>query len=363
VLPAAVKRSNAELIVLGLEQSPSPLNWLRGGLPKRVARRADVPLLVVRESESLITWARGERPLRILVAYDFSASADAALHWVAALRGISDCEVVLAYVSWPPNETMRFGIGGDTSIPGNSAEVQELLESDLARICRSVLGDKSVKILSVANWSREHAKIIELAGSEQADLIVVGNSRRGGLDRFWLGSVSRGLLRSAPINIACVPVTAVNVTFATPSRTTGTFERVLIPTDLSPSGDRAVARAFKAVKSGGEVCLLHVVRPAPVFGMSPDRRRRRGSSTRRSVSRKLKARVPSEAAEQGVRYRVEIVEHEHPSIAICQAAERFRADLICLGSRQNSSWKKKLFGSTAKSVMRRSSRPVLVVRT
>lgn len=49
--------------------------------------------------------------------------------------------------------------------------------------------------------------------------------------------------------------------------------------------------------------------------------------------------------------------------AICQAAERSGAELICIGSRGRSGLKKKLLGSVTESVMRRSSRPVLVIQS
>jgi nucleotide-binding universal stress UspA family protein len=52
--------------------------------------------------------------------------------------------------------------------------------------------------------------------------------------------------------------------------------------------------------------------------------------------------------------------HE-PATAICQAAERFDADLICMGSRGRSLFKKMIFGSVSQDVMERSNRAVLVI--
>ena len=44
------------------------------------------------------------------------------------------------------------------------------------------------------------------------------------------------------------------------------------------------------------------------------------------------------------------------------AAERFGADLICMGSRGRSGLTKVLLGSVAQGVMAQSKRPVLVLR-
>jgi nucleotide-binding universal stress UspA family protein len=156
------------------------------------------------------------------------------------------------------------------------------------------------------------------------------------------------------MNIACIPLGS---TAATPAAQALAFKRVLVPTDFSLAGDRAVAQAFRAAKSGGEVCLLHVVRPTTGFRSNGKRSRRR----QKSILAELQRLIPIMARERGVQNRLEVVEHEHPSVAICQAAERFGADLICLGKPKESGLRTKVFGSTARSVMRRSSRPVLVI--
>ena len=57
-----------------------------------------------------------------------------------------------------------------------------------------------------------------------------------------------------------------------------------------------------------------------------------------------------------------MTEHTQPAMAICQAAERFGADLICMGSRGRSGLTKVLLGSVAQGVMAQSKRPVLVLR-
>jgi hypothetical protein len=49
------------------------------------------------------------------------------------------------------------------------------------------------------------AQLVGLAIEEQADLIVVGTHQWHGLSRLRHGSVSRGILRHAPMSVACVP--------------------------------------------------------------------------------------------------------------------------------------------------------------
>jgi len=359
ILATASKQSNADLIVVSSLGRVSPIQWLAGSVAERTAKTGLVPTLVVRDDESLIAWAKEHRPLNVFVGYDFSASSDAALSWVASLQKIGPCNVTVAYLSWPPSETWRLGIGTDLSKGANPAEIQELLERDLKERCSAMLGKMKAKLRVVSSWGSQDAHLIDLARETGADLIVVGTNQRRGLKRFWLGSVSRGILCHAPMNVACVPKA---VDSNAPEVSIPTFKRVLVPTDFSKLGNKAVSFAYGTARRGGEVCLLHVI--SPVGGSNSDAERKSGQLAKRKqdLAARLRGLVPNGARARGAHSRVEVVEHQHPAAAICQAAERSGADLICIGSRGRSGLKKKLLGSVTESVMRRSKRPVLVIR-
>lgn len=205
-LAATAKATNADLIVVASARKRAPARWIGASVAERTAQGASLPTLVVRDEESLLAWTRGERPLQILIGYDFSASANEALRFAAALRKLGPCRISVAYVSWPPNETLKYGIGGDTSIPGNTRDVEKFLERDLKEKCESAFGSEPVHIRVIPTWTREEARLIDVAVHERTDVILVGTNQRTGLDRFWLGSVSREILRHAPMNVICVPV-------------------------------------------------------------------------------------------------------------------------------------------------------------
>jgi nucleotide-binding universal stress UspA family protein len=359
ILAASAKRWKARLIVISSLGRVSPIQWLAGSVAERTAQTALVPTLVVRDDEPLIAWAEGKRPLNVFVGYDFSASSDAALRWVASLQNIGPCNVTVTYLSWPPSETLRLGIGTDTSKGADPAEIEELLERDLKERCSAMLGKRKARLKVVSSWGNQHTHLIDLAKETGADLIVVGTNQRRGLKRFWLGSVSRGILNHAPMSVACVP-RAVDPN--EPKVNIPKFKRVLVPTDFSKLGNKAVAFAYGTAHRGGEVCLLHVI--SPVGGFNPDAERTDGHEAKRKqdLVARLQALVPKGVLARGAQSRVEVVAHRHPGTAICQAAERTGADLICIGSRGRSGLKKKLLGSVTESVMRRSKRPVLVIR-
>ncbi len=122
---------------------------------------------------------------------------------------------------------------------------------------------------------------------------------------------------------------------------------LLAATDLSTHGGHAVPHAFSMLTAGGAVRLVHVVEP---------RGRRESQLTR------LRGLIPAEATRHGLDADVEVIESRDPATAICEATDRFDADLICIGSHGHSSLLAAAMGSVAHAVVARSSHPVLVIR-
>jgi nucleotide-binding universal stress UspA family protein len=56
-----------------------------------------------------------------------------------------------------------------------------------------------------------------------------------------------------------------------------------------------------------------------------------------------------------------VIEHRHPAKTICDEAERFGADVVCLAS-HGLSGSKAIFGSVTTAVLKDLRRPFLVVR-
>lgn len=81
----------------------------------------------------------------------------------------------------------------------------------------------------------------------------------------------------------------------------------------------------------------------------------------RRCADQLRSLVPTEATAHGIVTGVEVLEHRKPALAIAQAAERFGADLICLGTHGRSRFSVAVSDSVTQTVLRRSARPLLVV--
>ncbi len=356
-----VEEEPAALVVVSSISKAAFDRWTLGTVSESVAESVASPTLVVRSAAPFESWARGERPLKIFLAADFASVTEAALQWVGDLRALGPCEVVVAHLDWQMDECERLGFGEVETYLENPAEVQLLLERDVRARCEQQLGQENVRVMVEPALDRPDARLIELAREAQSDLIVVGTHQRRGLGRVGHLSMSRSVLRHAPMSVACVPGRKGNAADARlPS-----IRRVLVATDFSKVGNGAVPHACSLLRDGGTVILLHVTSPvvAPSsLSLETTETRQEHAARLEEASAALRALIPSEAAGRGVTSEVAVIEHDDPGAAICQAAERSAADVICIGSRGRAGLSAALLGSTAQEVMAQSRRPLLLVR-
>ena len=358
-------RPSTRLVVVSSLGQIAPSRFLVGSVAERTAESSPVTTLVVKDAIPFKDWAANQRPLKILVGDDFSTTSEAALRWVNDLRRIGPCKVTVAHVNWPPENRRRLGVGGPVAMTENPAEVQRVLERDLTERAAEIFGESTVQVRVQPGWGRADAHLIALAESEAADLIVVGTHQRHGVSRVWLGSVSRGVLHHAPVNVAVVPlpIASEDANGRIPE-----FNRVLVPTDFSELGNEAIPYAYITLRRGATVKLIHVISPWELPGPLVPHYEPRFSSEEQHRQlacdslKKLHSLIPSQAEALGISTDCEVIESRDAAKAISQEAERFGADLICLGSHGRSGLAKTFLGSVAHDVMTRSKRPLLVVR-
>jgi nucleotide-binding universal stress UspA family protein len=202
-----------------------------------------------------------------------------------------------------------------------------------------------------------------VAERERFDVVLVGGRRRDGLARIRLDSVSEGLLRRAPAAVRRVPVAAAEARAAAPP----SLATVLAPSDLSDLSNEGVRYAYALAPPGGSVVLLHVIEASPVpnplyahYGRRPAPEERVARA--RAAEAALRALVPAEAEARGVETRIEVVEASAPAEAIRAAAERHRADVVCLATHGRSGVSRLLGGSVVRALVASCAKPLLLVR-
>ena len=194
--------TNARFLVVSAIGQIAPTRWLAGSVTDQTVQLSSVPTLVIRDPGSFEGWLRGERPLKVMVGYDFSASSEAAIRWVASLGQIAPCDITIAYVASPANERSRLGIAPPLSPLYYPSALRKFLEEEIRQKCSALL-QNITEICVKADWGRPDSQIIEMAADSRTDLMVVGTSQRRGLAR--LGSVARAVMHYSQKNVACVP--------------------------------------------------------------------------------------------------------------------------------------------------------------
>lgn len=329
------------LVVASGEKRTFSARWFSGGLIERLARNSKIPTLVLRDPVVLEEWLGQDRPLRITIEVGSHASSDVPLQWLADLARIGPCEVTAVYLHWVPEETLRLGLP-DTSLFENSRQLQMMLERELRERTAEVLGDLPVTIRVEPRWGRADLPLLGLAEAAGADLIIVGARRKKGISRLVEESVSTGLLHHSPLNLAIIPLVE-----STADRSLPVYDHLLVPTDFSDTSNLAVFHAAAMASPGATVHLLHV-------------RDRVGVSASESMER-LRALIPREALERGIRFETVVEDGRVPSETILQVAARRMVDVICMGSAGRNAISKVLLGSVASQVTAGSPRPVLLV--
>jgi nucleotide-binding universal stress UspA family protein len=205
VLLEQAENHSARLCVLATSRRSSLARKLRQGLTERVAEAAHVPTVVVRDPAPLVRWAEGERRLRVLVGADFSYPSEAALRWVHWLQQTGPCDVVVAYLEPIPMPYLSGDQYYTMLMEEMAQKTARVRESYFRQRIRALLGRSRVRVRVEEDWGRSDAHLIQLAADEHIDLIVIATHSRQGWQRLAHHSVSRGVLRYAPLNVACVP--------------------------------------------------------------------------------------------------------------------------------------------------------------
>jgi nucleotide-binding universal stress UspA family protein len=166
------------------------------------------------------------------------------------------------------------------------------------------------------------------------------------------------------MSVACVPAPAAAPMVGPRIRE---CRRVLVAVDLNEPHGFAAPYGYSIVQPGGTVRLLHNVvpfrLPNPMIGgyyqdfPTPKKQAQIIANT----GAKLRSLAPHEAEARGVVTEVEVTESLEIARVICAAAERFDADIICIGSHTRPGFIAKVLGSVSLAVLQASRRPVLVV--
>lgn len=340
ILEQAAKH-DARLIVLG-SVGHRGLKWLLGSTADRIASRTRVPLFIVRPDFPAAAWTRKEKALRVVVAAELAPSTEPEIDWASHLPQHGPCEFVVTHLSWPPEEYERLAIDAPMHLDRTHPLVVDVVRRELAGAAARLEKVGRTEVVVESNMGMTAAAITQVASRERADLLVVGRGSAEGRS-WWDQSVSRAVVRNASMSVVCVPEVVHESKLSQQSVT-----RVLAATDFSIPGNGALAWALAIAPAGGEVMAVHVAE-----GSEPMENE---NARHLEQLERLVHSVPSKA-----KITVEVLQGEEAARLISAAAERFDADIVCIGSRGRSGIAKALLGSVSQELLLRCARPVLIV--
>lgn len=194
------------------------------------------------------------------------------------------------------------------------------------------------------------AEVVKAAAKEQADLIVIGHSRKGLLEQLYSGSQVMELLSRA-----AVPVLVYRHLSDNGQQADHPFRRPLVAVDWSAASLRAVAVLQANAKAIEAVDLVHVASEKDLTGKSAMAIQK----TRKSVRSRLDE-ICEQLEAAGTRAKGHVYIGD-PGQQIEKAARECQASMIVVGSSTQAAWKERLVGSTAQDVAEKSVFPTLIV--
>jgi nucleotide-binding universal stress UspA family protein len=137
----------------------------------------------------------------MLVPLDFSATADRALEYAIALAQHLHARLTLLHVF----DLTPLALGDPatvfptTALDALETEAQHLLQASLDRVRHAGLQGESLLVQGTPTHT-----IVETAGEQGVDLIIMGTHGRTGLAHVFLGSVAEHVVRQAPCPVLVV---------------------------------------------------------------------------------------------------------------------------------------------------------------
>jgi nucleotide-binding universal stress UspA family protein len=141
----------------------------------------------------------------ILVAYDFSGPSNRALEVAHHLRSRLRAAVDVVHVFLDPFSELEHP--PKESIWANAKQMDahlEAMKSQVRAATEDVFGPEAQAVTVHAVRGRPAVEVMRLAEQVGADLLVVGATGKGGVERALLGSVSTHLIRKSPVPVLTV---------------------------------------------------------------------------------------------------------------------------------------------------------------
>lgn len=189
-----MEQKPVNILVMGTEGRTGWDRLRLGSTAHTLARRANCPVLAVHGGVAgdVVRHTASVRFARMLLATDFSACADEALHAVSRLAALAGAGVRVLHVH-------------------STEDAKPHMQQKVDRVIQA-LRDRGIEADGTCRPGNPVEAILEEASRWEAGLVAVGTQGRRGLSRLLLGSVAEGILRRAgcPVLVVRFAATLLN---------------------------------------------------------------------------------------------------------------------------------------------------------
>jgi nucleotide-binding universal stress UspA family protein len=313
--------------------------------------------------------------MRILIGYDGSAGADAAmddLRKAGLPRDVEALIVSIGEVAMPPSSVSDEVVGR----PLTSRLVTEALEQAEARTAQALketqafaaqAGDRlrsyfphwKVHTEGLAGWPS--TDLIKKADEWKPDLVVVGSHGRSALGRFLLGSVSKKMVTDSQHS--------VRVVRGTVDKDDNSPPRIMIGVDGSLEAEHAVREVGMRVwPRGTEVRIVAVddgKSPARISRVLPTAAAMIRSTNNKALAAARMMAMWAERELSAIGLQVSVaIEKGDPQRVLIEEARKWNADSIFVGSRKfDGTFERFWLGSVSTALVTKAHCSVEVVRS
>jgi nucleotide-binding universal stress UspA family protein len=188
----------ADVIVMGTHGRRGFDRLVLGSVTDRVMRTAPCPVLAISKLPHDFMAAAKERRhvhhlSRILFCADFSENAERALNYAISATAEYDAELALLHVLEDVPSTPK----REETIATATEQLNKLIPWEER---------KTLKTKTAVRIGKPYAQIIQFALEAQIDMVTMGVSGRGTLDRAVFGSTTYRVIQLGPCPVLAVPV-------------------------------------------------------------------------------------------------------------------------------------------------------------